>query len=62
MVLADSIRIPRVPTYLGKKLSNNLYFGYGTFTLYGPPFQMGSPIQIIQTLLIPLPHTINCTV
>ena len=62
MVLADSIRISRVPTYLGKKLSNNLYFGYRTFTLYGPTFQMGSPIKIIQMSLIPLPHTMNCTV
>ena len=39
MVLADSDRIARVPSYLGTPLGLQLVFAYATITLFGAPFQ-----------------------
>ena len=39
MVLADSDRIARVPSYLGTPLGLSSVFAYATITLFGAPFQ-----------------------
>ena len=44
MVPPDSTGISRVPAYSGARPLSYSDFVYGTFTLYGPPFQARSTI------------------
>ena len=44
MVLLDSIRISRVPTYSGYCYHYLHHFDYKTFTFFGLTFQTGSSI------------------
>ena len=39
MVLANSDKIPSVPSYSGVQLLHYHHFAYGAITLYGLPFQ-----------------------
>ena len=55
MVLTCSVRIPRVPTYSGFSLINNV-FNYGTFTLFHVSFQISSS-NFVFSSGSPLPHT-----
>ena len=55
MVLTYSVRIPRVPTYSGFSLINNV-FNYGTFTLFHVSFQISSS-NFVFSSGSPLPHT-----
>ena len=55
MVLTCSVRIPRVPTYSGYSLINNV-FNYGTFTLFHVSFQISSS-NFVFSSGSPLPHT-----
>ena len=55
MVLADSIRISRVPTYSGYSLIYNYNFDYRIITFFDPASQLCSSIIIINTSQVPLP-------
>ena len=68
MVLLDSHGISRVPRYLGYRLGVCLNFGYGTFTLFGRPFQtlllpsrFVTPCETPRNPAWPKPHGLGCS-
>jgi hypothetical protein len=56
MVPPDSIGISRVPTYSGASVAQYSHFGYGTLTLFGPPFQARSPMLSLTVPEVPQPR------
>ena len=57
MVLADSIRISRVPTYSGYSLQIYQNFDYRIITFYDPASQLCSSILIYPISQVPLPQS-----
>ena len=53
MVLANSDKIPSVPSYSGVQLLYYHHFAYGAITLYGLPFQSSLTMTQAKRVLDP---------